>query len=112
MMTNSGAPFIQFRLQFGLKALLIALTAVGAWLGVQVNGARWQREAVERIESLRGSAIYDDQVSGEIVAKRAAAGRQAAGLRVSPTRARRPARQWLERLFGVDLFADVVYVDL
>lgn len=111
-MTKSGAPFMHFRLQFGLKALLIALTAVGVWLGVQVNGARWQREAVERIESLRGSALYEDQVSGEIVVKRAVAGRKAVGLRVSPTRARWPAREWLERRFGVDLFTEVVYVDL
>jgi Leucine-rich repeat (LRR) protein len=111
-MTNSDAPFMQFRLQFGLKALLIALTAVGVWLGLQVNGARWQREAVERIKSLRGSAMYDHQVSGEIVTKRGAAGGKAVGLRVTPTRARRPAREWLEQFFGVDLFADVVYVDL
>jgi hypothetical protein len=46
-------------LTFSLRTLFILLTALAVWLGVVVNRAREQREAVKAIKVLRGSVVYD-----------------------------------------------------
>ena len=48
-------------LTFSLRTLFILLTAFAVWLGVAVNRAREQREAVEAIEALGGAVFYDFQ---------------------------------------------------
>jgi hypothetical protein len=49
-------------LQFSLRGLIALLTVFAIWLGVVVNRAREQREAVKAIESLGGVVLYDWQI--------------------------------------------------
>lgn len=46
-------------LTFSLRAFFVLLTAFAIWLGVVVNRAREQREAVKAIEALGGNVRYD-----------------------------------------------------
>lgn len=48
-------------LQFSLRGFFVLLTALAVWLGVMVNRAREQREAVKAIEALGASVGYDWQ---------------------------------------------------
>jgi hypothetical protein len=48
-------------LQFSLGTLLLAVTLPGVWLGLEVNKARRQREAIAAIERLGGAVLYDYQ---------------------------------------------------
>ena len=45
--------------QYSLRSFLVILTALAVWLGVVVNRARVQREAVKAIEALGGCHFYD-----------------------------------------------------
>jgi hypothetical protein len=45
--------------QFSLRGFLVVLTALAVWLGVIVNRAREQREAVKAIEAMGGIVTYD-----------------------------------------------------
>ena len=45
--------------QYSLRSFLVVLTALAVWLGVVVNRAREQREAVKAIEALGGVVYYD-----------------------------------------------------
>jgi hypothetical protein len=61
-MSDQPNPFTWRRfLQFGLGTLLLAITVICVWLGVTVNRARRQREAVAAIERLGGAVLYDYQ---------------------------------------------------
>ena len=46
-------------LTFSLRALFVLTTALAVWLGIVVNRAREQREAVKAIEALGGTVTYD-----------------------------------------------------
>ena len=46
-------------LTFSLRTLFVLLTALAVWLGVVINRAREQREAVKAIEALGGEVAYD-----------------------------------------------------
>jgi len=46
-------------LTFSLRFLFVLTTALAVWLGVIVNRAREQREAVKAIEALGGTVQYD-----------------------------------------------------
>ena len=46
-------------LTFSLRTLFLALTALAVWLGIVVNRAREQREAVKAIEALGGAIEYE-----------------------------------------------------
>ena len=48
-------------LTFSLRTLFLLLTALAVWLGVVVNRAREQRDAVEAIRELGGAVVYDWQ---------------------------------------------------
>jgi hypothetical protein len=45
--------------QYSLRSFLVLTTALAVWLGIVVNRAREQREAVEAIEALGGRVQYD-----------------------------------------------------
>jgi len=77
--------------QFSLRTLLVLLTVLCVWLGVTVNRARKQREAVAAIEALGGYVRYEYQYgSGQ-----------------EP-----PGPKWLRELIGEEYFVSVVYVVL
>jgi hypothetical protein len=87
-------------LTFSLRTLFVVTTALAVWLGVIVNRAREQREAVKAIEALGGSASYDWQyaqldqadpfgLDGPFIP---------------------PGPVWLRRLVGDDFFQDAVGV--
>src|SRR5579863_5667165 len=44
--------------QFSLGTMFVVVTALGVWLGVVVNRANRQREAVVAIEALGGTVYY------------------------------------------------------
>lgn len=49
------------RLQFSLRFLLIAITIFSVWLGVRVNQARRQREAIAHLTVLNARVVYAHQ---------------------------------------------------
>jgi hypothetical protein len=50
-------------LQYSLRSFLVVLTAFAIWLGVAVNRAREQREAVKAVEAMGGVVLYDWHIS-------------------------------------------------
>lgn len=92
-------------LSFSLRTLFVLTTAFAVWLGVVVNRAREQREAVKAIEALGGRVTYDWQPRlGETPSR-------IAGLYVlPPTNEKRFGPVWLRRLIGDDFFQDVEIV--
>lgn len=48
-------------LQYSLRSFLVVVTALAVWLGIVVNRAREQREAVEAIKNVGGEVRYDWQ---------------------------------------------------
>jgi hypothetical protein len=48
-------------LRFSLRSLLILITVLSIWLGVKVNQARRQKEAVAALSALGAEAYYDHQ---------------------------------------------------
>lgn len=77
--------------QYSLRSFLILVTALAIWLGVVVNRAREQREAVKAIEALGGFAQYDWQY-------------------IEPSTDEPPGPAWLRRIVGDDAFQRVKYV--
>jgi hypothetical protein len=76
--------------QYSLRSFLILLTALAVWLGVVVNRAREQREAVKAIDAEGGWVRYDweeDPFGSEDQ--------------------KPPEPAWLLRLFGKDFFRNV-----
>ena len=53
--------FHRHYLTFSLRTLFVFTTALAVWLGVIVNRAHEQREAVKAIEAIRGEVIFDWQ---------------------------------------------------
>lgn len=92
------------RFQFSLKALLVATSAIGIWLGLQVNRAIRQREAVGRIEKLTDEEMaicyyrYEWDQDRDCPKK--------PGTQVEPG----PA--WLRNLLGIDFLDPIVAVDI
>jgi hypothetical protein len=79
------------RLQFSLRSLLIVITVFGVWLGLKVNRARRQRDAVTAIRALGGTVQYDYQ-------------------HVTPNEP--PGPGWLRENLGLDFLADADYVGI
>ena len=84
--------------QYSLRSFLILLTALAVWLGVVVNRAREQREAVEAIEALGGYVIYDWQIADTPMSMREY-GYFVDGTPVGPS--------WLRQMIGDDYFQEV-----
>src|SRR5262245_2272727 len=89
-------------LSFSLRSLLLAMTVLCVWLGLKMNEARQQREAVTAIRSLNGQIKlirYDYEMTPA----------PGGGFNVNPNAEPRvPA--WLRNIFGDDLFYNVVRV--
>ena len=98
-MTTTPPPKRRTRrfLQFSLRSLLVfvLLVSIGmSWLGVKLERARRQREAVRVIERIGGLVVYDYKL------------RQAH----SPFPVEPPVPKWKLALLGDDFFFDVSYV--
>jgi hypothetical protein len=57
-------------LQFSLRTAFVGLTVFAVWLGVIVNRAREQREAVKAIEALGGWVTYDSLQASDSLLRR------------------------------------------
>lgn len=84
-------------LQFSLSSLFLLVTALCVWLGIVVNQARKQREAVAAIEAAEGAVYYDweeghDPFGDEVAAP--------------------PGLSWLRRLVGDEYFQSIYSVNL
>jgi hypothetical protein len=90
------------RLQFSLRALLITVTGLAIWLGVEVNNARRQREIVSAVREAGGEVQYDWQLD---------AGHfdwMTGFKETGATHA--PGPEWLRRIAGDEFFQTVVAV--
>lgn len=91
-------------LTFSLRTLFVLVTAFAVWLGVIVNRAREQREAVEAIEAAGGwigfdwETEYSHSERDEIV--------------FSIDSRNPPGPDWLRRLVGEEFFQDAEIVVL
>ena len=86
--------------QFNLRSLFLVmlLACIGmSWVGVKMQRARNQREAVEWVKELGGWVSYDYEVG-------------AAGFRTGKTKPSSP--HWLLSFLGDDFFRSVVMVNL
>ncbi|MEX2121868.1 MAG: hypothetical protein WD847_19970 [Pirellulales bacterium] len=82
--------------QFSLQSSLILLTVLGIWLGIQVNRAQRQQQAVVAIQRLGGQLRYDYEVPA-LVGK-------------STWIHERSGTTWLRRLIGDHYFDRVAWV--
>jgi hypothetical protein len=86
--------------QFHLRSLFVAMTlaCIGmSWVGVKMQQARRQKEAVEEIKKLGGDVSYDYQID-------------ATGMWIQGGQPSNP--MWLRSLLGDDLFTNVFIVQL
>jgi hypothetical protein len=86
-------------LAFSLRTHFILLTALSVWLGVVVNRAREQREAVKAIKALGGGILYDWQLEYT-----------RAGELVNTDKDAPDGPAWLRRVIGDDFFQHVYFV--
>ena len=84
--------------RFSLRALLVLVTLTCVWLGLKVNAARRQKEAVDAILKVGGEVVYDYQMFPE--------GHAREFLLDSNAAPSEPA--WLRKLFGVDFMHTVL----
>ena len=91
-------------LKFSLRGLLLFIAIFGIWLGIKVNAARKQAEAVAAILKAGGSVNFDYQT---IPAKPGTLGPFDIDKKATSS-----APLWLCRLFGEDFFRTPVVVQL
>jgi hypothetical protein len=87
-------------MRYRLRTLLIVITMLGIWMGVEVRGARRQASAVSEIQKLGGWVLYDFEYDPQ----------------VSGTSRKLNGRSWVPRWvsarIGVDWFHTVVAVNM
>jgi hypothetical protein len=81
--------------QFRLATLLLLITGLGIWLGLQVNRVNRQRRAVAEITARKGIVGYDYQTD----------------LNPKTSEKEPPGPKWLRQLIGDDYFCEVECVD-
>jgi len=102
--------------RFSLRTLLLLVTALCVWLGIQVNAARRQREAVAAILSAGGTVVYDYEIVPSASPSTALLKTLPAGVRRTDKRIDHnqlphgPA--WLRAQIGDDYFRTVIAVYL
>jgi hypothetical protein len=101
------------RFRFSLRTLLLLLTVLCVWLGVQVTAARRQKNAVEAILSAGGRVVYDYQVVARPPMPAVPGAPQLpAGAVLGDTKVDHrqlpPGPAWLRKQIGDDYFATVV----
>jgi hypothetical protein len=79
--------------RFSLRTFLVIVTLIGVWLGLKINEARDQKQAVEAIQANGGTVLYDFEVDSN-------------GEAIQPN----PAPGWLAKWIGVDYVHNVVCV--
>lgn len=95
--SNSPAAKRNVGMRFGLKAVLILVTAASVWLAVVSNRARRQKKTVEQVLDLGGHVAYDYQLDSDFQ------------WRKDP---QLPAPSWLIKIVGEDYARRVVIVNL
>jgi len=83
-------------LSFSLRSFLIVVTIACVWLAIVAARARNQKQAVDRIQELRGTLYFDYQEDVQ-------------GNRLQNTQPKAP--EWLRKAIGDDYFRRVVTVD-
>lgn len=86
--------------RFKLRTLLLAITALGIWMGWLVSAARRQAEAVADVRKLGGWVLYDFEFDPTV-----------RGTSRNPTAQSRVPRWLLDRA-SLDLFHSVVHVNM
>ncbi len=81
-------------LRFSLRTFLVVVTLVCVWLGWKINSARKQKQAVEAIQAIGGTALYDFEVDSD-------------GEPIQPN----PEPSWLAKWIGKDYVHNVVCVN-
>jgi hypothetical protein len=89
-------------LRFSLRTFFVLLTIFGVWLGIKINAARRQHEAVEAVRKMGGGVGYDYQIATPVSFSN--------GLEFDENKPP-PAPKWLRDLLGVDFFSTVVGVE-
>jgi len=84
---------------FSLRTMFVVLTALAVWLGIVVNRAREQQEAVKAIEAFGGSVFYDWQLQ-----------RAANGSKFFQRDGEPGGPAWLRKIIGDDFFQTVTTV--
>src|SRR5215471_13446031 len=99
--------------RFSLRTLLLLITALCVWLGIQVNAARRQRDAVAKLQKASGEIYYDYQMvpQGGLMQSGVPPGIRLRDEVVFPDRLP-PGPAWLRKLIGDDCFPTVVAAHL
>lgn len=87
--------------RFRLRTLLVLLTLASVWMGLHVNAARRQQKAVDAISDYGGWIRYDYQFPSGAFSQQD-----------FDPQAGSPVPAWLLERFGVDMFHDIVQVNL
>ncbi|HEY2881103.1 MAG TPA: hypothetical protein VGJ15_01690, partial [Pirellulales bacterium] len=99
-------------LRFSLRTFFVLLTIFGVWLGIKINAARRQHEAVTAIARAGGHVIYDCQlkpIATSSTVSRLSSGMQWRDSSIGSDNTP-PAPQWLRSIFGDDFFRTAVAV--
>jgi hypothetical protein len=109
--SNSAKPRRRW-FQFSLRSLLILITVLAVWLGLQVNRVNRQRRAVEAITELGGQFSYDYQrkpgLSGGVFIR----GTMGPVPHSYSDRVEPPGPAWLRRLMGEHYFVTPVRLSI
>jgi Leucine-rich repeat (LRR) protein len=88
-------------LRFSLRTFFLVVTALCIWIGIRVNAARHQREAIAAILKAGGSVTFDYQLI---------AGSGRPGTSATSPAANPPGPVWLRDLIGEEFFRTAVAV--
>src|SRR6478752_1724301 len=101
--------------RFSLRTLLLIITALCVWLGMQVNAARRQKEVVDAIVKAGGRVGYDYEVTPSFILSTSATQRRLLAHSMAPKYDINPnatpsSPAWLRDRIGADYFHNVISV--